>query len=127
MKSFVLSAILFAVMLAGIVGNALYVNHICDDMLTILAELPDEATTAGDTAAVLKTLETLEGRWNEAHRWLSLSASYCEIGQIRSEMTAMRVHFIAADDDNYLCAREQLKLAIENMRRFEQFSVDNLM
>lgn len=125
MRSFMLSVILFAVMLAGIVGNALYVHHLCDDMLAFVDQLPDQ--TGGDVSPVLNLLEAMEGRWNKAHCWLSLSVSYREIGQIRSEMTAMRVHFIAADDDNYLCAREQLRLAIENMRRFEQLSLDNVM
>ena len=122
MRSFILSIVLFAVMLAGIIGNAVFINRLCDDMLTDLDTLPAQIES-GNTAAV----NAMRARWERAHSWLSLSVSYVEMNHVRDTLAALHAHCETGTDSDYALAREQLRLAIEEVRRFELLAWDNVI
>ncbi|MBQ8396773.1 MAG: DUF4363 family protein [Clostridia bacterium] len=122
MRSFVLSIILFAVMLAGIIGNAVFVNRLCDDMLADLDTLPAHVES-GNTVAV----NAMRIRWERAHCWLSLSVSYVEMNHVRDALAALHAHCENGTAPDYALAREQLQLAIEEVRRFELLAWDNVI
>ena len=122
MRSFVLSLVLFAVMLAGIAGNALFIHHLCDDLLARIDALPNQAQSGS-----LAAFDALHAHWERMHNWVSLSVSYVQMNQVRDALTAMTAHYANGTDADYFLAREQLRLAIEEMCRFEMLAWDNLI
>ena len=122
MRSFIFSIVLFAVMLTGIVCNAVAVNRLCDDMLADLDTLPG-FIESGNTAYV----NAMHIRWERAHSWLSLSVSYIEMNHVRDALAALHAHCETGTDSDYALAREQLQLAIEEVRRFELLAWDNVI
>ncbi len=122
MRSFVFTLLLFAVMLAGIVCNAVAVNRLCDDMLADLGRLPPviEPALSADISA-------MRTRWERAHGWLSLSVSNIEMNHVRDALTALAAYCTGDSDADYAHAREQLREAIEEVRQFELLAWDNVI
>ena len=122
MRSFIFTLLLFAVMLAGIAWNAAAVDRLCDDMLTALDRLPAAIQPARSDA-----INAIGIRWDHANRWLSLSVSSIEMDRVRDALTALAAHSTGENDADYVLAREQLRQAIEEMRRFELLTWDNVI
>lgn len=122
MRSFIFTLLLFGVMLVGIVGNAIFIHRLSDDLLDLLDTLPAHAGERESTA-----LDELEARWEHARTWVSLSVSYSDMNRISHDLASLRAFCEDGEDADYFAAREQLRLAIEDMRRFEMLALDNLI
>lgn len=122
MRSFFLTLLLLAVMLAVIGANFIFINRLGDQLTARVNALPAQT---GDTAAA-KEIMSLEKDWIDVHHLVSFSVSFKELNRVTEQVTALRVWYLAGEDAEYQNARAQLLLAIEEMRRLERFSMDNI-
>jgi hypothetical protein len=77
LKSFVITAILFFVLIAAVTVNHIYIKEVFGAMNAALDALPDvrEADCPARAAA-------LQGYWEEQVEWVSLSVSYTIVDRI---------------------------------------------
>ncbi|MBR6708298.1 MAG: DUF4363 family protein, partial [Clostridia bacterium] len=99
-----------------------FVNQTVEELTEQLDLLP--ARPGPESTAALSTLSR---RWEETKPIFSFSVSTIDINRVSAELTALISRSLAEDEKEYLYALAQLKLAIQNLGRLEQFSVLNLL
>ena len=116
MKTFYASLAAFALLIALIVCNGIYVRRTTAELEMLLSK-------GADATAFSKA----ESKWQEHKRLLSLSVSYEEMRELDNQFLAMR----AAKNTNSTVTFEKARLlAVESLahiREFEEFSIDNLI
>lgn len=116
MRSFIFTLMLFGVMLACIIGNARFIGRLCEDMLDLLDALPARAGEGGGSV-----LDELDSRWEDARKWVRLSVSSNDISRVNHNLVSLRAFCEFGEDADYLAAREQIRLDLEEIRRFDRF------
>ena len=122
MKSFAISLLLTVLMLGGIAWNAIYVNRIANEMNTMLTELPD----IGDEECLGKVQEIWD-YWERNTPYVGLSVGYTVVDRISEQAATLTACASCGDLFGFRTALVLLKDAIGDMRRLEQFSIENLM
>ena len=122
MKSFIISIILFSVLISGIVANAIYIN--------------EESRHLTELAAELGSLEdpTFEVRFNELYEeWTrfrglaDVSCSHSELGKIDLVLEEIKAHAATKSLVDYEAARNALILYLEDIARLEKISLRGLI
>ena len=120
MRSFIISIILFFLIIAAVVANGIYVR-------SITADLHELARAAYEKGAPSEQLGALIEEWDRHKPFLSLSASLKEIDSateylIKFKDTVMRGDSAAAQQ-NYLLFCN----ALRDLERYEGFSLENIL
>ncbi len=114
MKTFYIAIVLFVLMIAAIVINALYINRVCDRMYFMASEAP--GTVEEGCCAEVSILEEF---WLENQKYIRLSVSFIEINQISNSISSMKAFAESGDEGEFENARRILLNTIQEMRRLE--------
>lgn len=114
MKSFLFTLLLFVLMLCAVITNTLFIDRLTRDMLILIDQLPGSAGEDG-----MPHLDRLDARWEKARKWVGLSVSSSDINRISDELISLRAFCKYGGNGDYITAREELRLAIEDLREFE--------
>lgn len=118
MKSFVIASFLFILLIGLIIGNAIYVHHVSNQILWQLEALSFE-DTADEVAA--------PGRYWERHRaFVSLSLGYRELDHLTESLISMEAAHKSLDASDFERFREICRDAARELTRLERFSAENL-
>ena len=120
MKTFVVSLILFVLMIFAIVWNFLYINRTADKLLELSEALPK--TSAG----ALKQAEALSAFWRERMDVVGFSVGYTVLDRISEQTVSLVAAAKYESDFDYRLAKALLDDAIGDMRRLERFSFGNI-
>lgn len=122
MRSFILTLLLFAVLMVLIVCNFIFINRTVDELLGMIDRLP-----AAPGSAAVQAAAALTKRWDEVHPHFSYSVSTIELDHVTTALTVLNARCAAGDADEYQCTLAQLRLAVSELGRLERFSVLNLL
>ena len=122
MKSFIATLILCVLMLLGVIGNALYVNTLSNDLLDRLKQIPD----VGDPLCV-SSVNDFCALWDAHSDWIELSAGFPASDRITEYSLTLLACAEAKDLYGYRTALALLIDSIEDLRRHEQLSIGNLL
>jgi hypothetical protein len=122
LKSFVITAILFLVLIAAVTVNHIYIKEVFGAMNTALDALPDvrEEDCPARAAA-------LQGYWEEQVEWVSLSVSYTIVDRICEHAATLVACAECGDLYGYRTALALLRDAVGDMMRFETPSIGALL
>ena len=122
MKSFAASLILLAVMLGGMAWNAVYINRVADRLNAMLDAMPDSDDADSAQAAAA-------GReyWESNAPYVGLSVGYTVTDRVSEQTAVLAACAACGDFYGYRSALALLRDAIGDMRRLEQFSIENLL
>lgn len=115
MKTFIVSLLIFSLLLITIARNAIFVNGTMDKLEQTIKEMPT-CETASD---MLREAETL---WREKRSALALSVSYGEIRDVDVSLVEMRAAIDAGDALQFETARLTALGAIDDIRRLERIA-----
>lgn len=122
MKSFWISLLLLLLMLCGIAGNAVYINHVADVLNRMTEELPDLGEENCTTDA-----EALRDYWERNAPYIGLSVGYPVADRISEQAAVLSACAACGDFYGYRSALALLRDAIGDVRRLERFSIENLL
>ena len=119
MKAFWISLILFALLLMATAGNALYIRRVTDRIYAITESLSIPEARA-DSLAELETL------WKKQEPWIGLTVGFRELDHFGELIVQLRWAQDTQNEAELLRYRALLRDAIKELRRAEEFSVENL-
>ena len=121
MRSFIITLVLLAAMLVGLVVNHLYINNVAKEMLEMLEALPD----IGAADCTERANELLDF-WNKRVPTVEISVSFTLLDKVSEQASLLVACAACGDLYGYRSALELLRDAIEDLRRPEQLSLGNI-
>ncbi len=122
MRVCVAAGILLLVIVALVVGNALYVHRVSDDLLARAHALPAVPDPASTPAAVAALRERLERHLP----WLGLSVHYGVLDRVEEALYALEAQAATGDSWQYAASRAVLIDLLRDIERLERLGVENI-
>ena len=122
MKAFVLSLILLAALILGVIWNYIYINDVFATFTAALDAIPDIGSDACVAAC-----ESLRNEWKKHTDTVGLSVCFPILDRVTEQTELLLVCASAGDRFGFESARALLRDALEDMRRLECLSIGNLL
>ena len=119
MKAFIISAILFALLIATVIGNAFYVKKVSEHVIS-----ETEALKKQDYS--IEIISDLEKYWKYHRGFVGLSVGHQELDHISQSIISLKS---SCESENISDARLYLAIlqdAVDEMGRHEEISFENL-
>jgi hypothetical protein len=119
MKAFIISAILFALLIATVIGNAFYVKKVSEHVISETEKLKNKNYSSD-------IICDLEKYWNRHRGFVGLSVGHQELDHISQSIISLRS---SCESKNLSDAKLYLSIlqdAVEEMGRHEEISFENL-
>lgn len=115
-----IAALLLVVTLSAVTINCIYVKSTTDHILASLEELPDDIS--GSDAIINEIAEY----WGERKEILGIALSEPELDKISSLFDELAIGAEEGNTEEYKKSMARLKRAIEDIRKHEEFSIENI-
>jgi len=122
MKTFLISLVLLAALLFGVIWNYIYINEVFTSMNALLDAVPDIDDAGCNTACVRLCEE-----WKKHTDRVGLSVCFNVLDRVSEQADLLSVSAACGDRYGFEAARTMLRDALEDMRRLERFSIGNLL
>ena len=121
MREIIISALLFAVLIAGIAVNSVFIRDFYEYAIETAQKMPS-AESEGCYEAVC----AFDEDWHEKKTAVSFSVSYDDVERITERLRLMKAAALAEDAAEFELQREQLVTAIEHAARLERVSFESI-
>ena len=121
MKSLLTTLLLFVLMLGGITANALYVNHVADDLEQAILSLPDVRA-----ANCVSSVSALQASWERRADFIEFASGFSAVDRISEHLSSLLACASLGDVYGYHAARVLLLDAVSDMRRPENLSLGTI-
>ena len=122
MKSFVITLLLLAAMLLGIVTNSLYINNVVNEMLKMLDELPEPSHPSCEEKA-----RAIFDFWNTHQSPVELSVNYLIVDRVSEQARLLLAAAEQGDVYGYHAALTLLRDAVEDLGRLESLAMGSIL
>ncbi len=120
MKAWIISLCLFLLLIAAIIGNAIYIHRVAAHLCAVTDALCFEGAKTGEA------LDELAAYWDRHRAFVSLSISYRELDRVCETLISLRAAYNTQNASDFECYRQLLADAADEISRLERFSVENL-
>lgn len=121
MKSLIATIVLCGLMILATAANFVYVNHISDEMLETLSALPSI-----NDPACLESLDALCAKWEKHAPIVGLTVGFLAVDKLTEHCQTLRSCATVGDVYGFSSTLTLLTDSIDDVRRLEQFSIENL-
>lgn len=115
-----IAALLLALMISAVFINSKYVENTADHILSVLNELPDDMSDS------VFEIREISDYWEKRKLILTITLSEPKLDAVSSLFDDLLINAEEGKADEYKKSMAQLKRAIENIRKFEEFSIENI-
>lgn len=115
-----IAALLLVVTLSAVIINCIYVKSATDHILASLEELPDDIA---DSNSIINGIAEY---WGERKEILGIALSEPELDKISSLFDELAIGAEEGNTEEYKKSMARLKRAIEDIRKHEEFSIENI-
>lgn len=122
MKAFVISLIIFTLMLTGIVINNIYINNVADELTVMVGNIP-----RADKDGCYSEASRINEYWEKHQALIGMSVSFVELNRVSDNITALLVYADEKDVTEFECSKKLLLNSIAEMRRLESLEFDDIM
>ena len=122
MRGFIITLILFAILISIVIINSLYVNNIINDIKNEIASL--KTIPCAENAIIIKNIKS---DWEKDSVWISLSVSYEDIEELTDMITSLEAANSVRDYNQFKLYYELISNSIDDIGRLEKFSVKNIL
>lgn len=122
MRGFIITLILFSILISIVIINSFYVNNIINDIkneITSLKTIPCE-----ENAIIIKQIKS---KWEKDSIGVSLSVSYEDIEELTDMIASLEASNSVKDYNQFKLYHELILNSIEDIGRLERFSVKNIL
>ena len=122
MRAFLVSLLLFSVMLGAIVANFSYINKLTDHLMQKidLLSFSEPEKTQG-------LLTEIRERFDKERKIILLSISYTTVNKISDAIDSTIAYLDARDESGFENAKAILKNAMRDLSRLDRLSPDNIL
>ena len=121
MKSLIATLILCCLMILSAVANFVYVNHLADAMEELAATLPSV-----DEPMCVEKADELCRMWEKHSPIVGLTVGFLTVDKLSEHCQTLRSCAEAGDVYGYYSTLTLLRDSIDDVRRLEKFSIENL-
>ncbi len=121
MKSLATVCIIFFLMIAVIVSNAIYINKAVEEFIVTL----QFADFSDDVDSTTK-LEGIQVKWEKEKNYIQASVSHEKIDTISDLLTSLLIYKRHENREEYEKTAELLRRAFEELRLLEELSAVNI-
>lgn len=121
MREIIISALLLAALIAGIVTNSVFIRNFYEYAIDAAEKMPPVGTE-GCYEAVC----ALDAYWFEKKTAVSFSVSYDDVERVTEKLRLLKAAALAGDRDEFEYQRGQLITAIEHAARLERVSFESI-
>lgn len=121
MRSFVATIVLCCLMFLAATANFIYVNRIADAMTEIVESMP----SLDDPVSIAKADELCK-KWEKNAPLVGLTVGFLTVDKVSEHCQTLRSCAEVGDVYGYYAALTLLKDSIDDVRRLEKFSIENL-
>ena len=122
MKTMLISLLLAILLIACIVFNNIYINHVAEGLLAALDLIPP----FDDPECVSRTRQLCED-WDRQVEYVRLSVGYTVVDRVCEQATTLLACAECRDLYGFQTALALLRDAIGDMRRLEVISISNIL
>lgn len=122
MKSFAITYTLFFLMIAAIIGNAVFVNHSVDDFISTL-----KAADPENREECLLALDGIQIKWEREKDIFQASVSHTRIDTVSDLLASIAVYASYENHEEYEKTAALLVNAFEELRLLEDLSAVNIL
>ena len=119
MRSFIISTIIFALLLGAIAFNAFYVKSVSEHILNETQRLANENYS-------LSVITDLEKYWKKHRAFIGLSVGHLELDHLSETLISLRPSCESGSRSDTMLYLSLLHDAAEEMARHEELSFENL-
>ena len=119
MKAFIISLLLFLLLIGCIILNTVFLNRSADHFraLAMAIETPENRR---------ESLEELAATWEKQKKWIGLTVSFRELDHFGEIITQLHWAYEQKNEQEFQKYRSLFLDAIEEITRTERFSIENL-
>lgn len=121
MRSLIATVVLFCVMILAATANFIYVNRLADAMTEIADAIPDV-----DEPMCVEKANELCQKWEKHAPFVGLSVGFLTVDKLSEHCQTLRSCAEVGDVYGYYSTLSLLKDSIDDVRRLEKFSIENL-
>lgn len=121
MRSLIATVVLFCVMILAATANFIYVNRLADAMTEIADAIPDV-----DEPMCVEKADELCQKWEKHAPFVGLSVGFLTVDKLSEHCQTLRSCAEVGDVYGYYSTLSLLKDSIDDVRRLEKFSIENL-
>ena len=121
MRSFVITCIIFLVMIAAILNNSLYINRTVDELIATI-----QSTDPSDFEESQIRLSGLQIQWEKEKKYVQGSVSHLKIDTVSDLISSLLIYNKHKNREEYEKTAALLCAALEELRLLEKISADNI-
>ena len=121
MKGFVATVCIFLLILGIILLNKSYLTRTATDLLARVKELSQEFPPS------IVKIQKLESDWKQCKDIMQISVAHDRIDAVTDLIDSLLAYALISDEAEYQKTAELLINALEEIRRFEEFSAVNIL
>lgn len=121
MRSLIATIIFCCVMILAATANYIYVNHLANEMTEMATSLP----SVHDEACV-EQIDAMCEKWEKNAPFVGLTVGFLTVDKLSEYCQALRSCAEVGDVYGYHSTLTLLQDSIDDVRRLEQFSIENL-
>jgi hypothetical protein len=122
MKGFIVTIILFAILILVIVTNGIFVNNVHKEMYALTESLSPSPSLENE-----KLIFEIETLWKSKKRLLSISVSFSQIDEVTKRIDALLASNHLNDASQTAINIKLLQNSIDAIKRLEMLSIENIL
>ncbi len=122
MRGFIITAILFSIMIIVIISNTFLMNEATHNMKEAIESL--EKIPCQENEVII---EQLANNWKKTSIWISLSVSYDNIEEITDMISSLGAANATSNVEQFQIHISLLLNSIDEMGRLEKISIKNIL
>lgn len=122
MKGFIITSILFSLLLLTIILNAAFLKSSIQDMkntVELLTPIPCKDNN--------EIIDQLIQKWEQKSIWFSLSVSYEDVEELTDMIDSLKATNETQNIEQFTIHTELLLNTLDEIIRLERFSIDNIL
>lgn len=123
MKTFLISVLLFCVVLILVICNALYIRKTTEELLILAESLPADADAfEAQYHAAAEEMDALYTLWDKSFMRLAFTTGYDNINRADDAMLSMYVNFENKSGEDFAVSRAIFCDGVRRLQSLESFS-----
>ena len=118
MKSFIISILIFALLLSGIIINCFYVSYFSDELAAFAERFPGDRLPDNSDA-----IEELKVFWHKNEFFIMLTNDHSRVHEVYHHIQNMEAALISENFTLYINSRLAIADAAKGFREFDSFSL----
>lgn len=122
MKSFILSIIIFSILLSGIIVNSIYVSRFSEQLERFSESFPEDHMPTDR-----QIIDDLTEFWHKNEFFIMLTNDHAKVHEVYHHIQSMEAALVSGNFTLYIQSRLAIAEAAKGFREFDSFSLTGVL